>query len=601
MDEKSHLKERIARLPDAPGVYRFFNQEGEIIYVGKAKSLKNRVSSYFVKSNQHDRKTLRMVSQIVNFEFTIVNTEYDALLLENNLIKQYQPKYNILLRDDKTYPYICITKEPFPKLIATRKLERELGTFYGPYASVRAMHTLVELLRKLYTIRTCNLQLTEKNIEAKKFKVCLEYHIGNCKGPCEGLFSAQEHDQNIQHIRYILKGNIAPALQYFRQQMQEAAADLAFEKAQEFKEKMELLENFQSKSLVVNPNLSDVDVLALLSDEECAYASYLRIVNGSIIQAKTVDVKKKLDETDNDILTLLLVSFRSEFDSHSKEVVTNIPLSTTLEGITQTIPQIGDKKKLLELALKNVLYHKKEQTEKRGQQEQANKERGNRVLLKLQQDLQLKTIPLHIECFDNSNLQGTNPVSSMVYFRNGVAAKRDYRHFNVKTVEGPNDFASMHEVVFRRYKRVLDEKGELPDLIIIDGGKGQLSAACDALKELSLYGEIPIVGIAKRLEEIYFPEDSLPLYIDKKSESLRLIQRIRDEAHRFAITFHRDQRSKNSLNSQLETIPGIGKGTTEKLLKTYKSVKKIKEADLAELAKLIGQQKASAVKNHLTK
>ncbi len=542
-----------------------------------------------------------MVSQIVNFEFTIVNTEYDALLLENNLIKQYQPKYNILLRDDKTYPYICITKEPFPKLIATRKLERELGTFYGPYASVRAMHTLVELLRKLYTIRTCNLQLTEKNIEAKKFKVCLEYHIGNCKGPCEGLFSAQEHDRNIDQIRYILKGNIAPALQYFRQQMQEAATDLAFEKAQEYKEKLELLENFQSKSLVVNPNLSDVDVLALLSDEECAYAGYLRIVNGSIIQAKTVDIKKKLDETDNDILTLLLISFRSEFDSHSKEVITNIPLSTTLEGITHTIPQIGDKKKLLELALKNVLYHKKEQTEKRGQQEQASKDRSNRVLLKLQQDLQLKTIPLHIECFDNSNLQGTNPVSSMVYFRNGVAAKKNYRHFNVKSVEGPNDFASMHEVVFRRYKRVLDEKGELPDLIIIDGGKGQLSAACDALKELSLYGEIPIVGIAKRLEEIYFPEDSLPLYIDKKSESLRLIQRIRDEAHRFAITFHRDQRSKNSLNSQLETIPGIGKSTTEKLLKTYKSVKKIKEADLNELAKLIGQQKASAVKTHLTK
>jgi excinuclease ABC subunit C len=324
-------------------------------------------------------------------------------------------------------------------------------------------------------------------------------------------------------------------------------------------------------------------------------------VNGSIIQAKTVDIKKKLDETDNEILTLLLISFRNEFDSHSKEVITNIPLSTTVEGITHTIPQIGDKKKLLELALKNVLYHKKEQTEKRGQQDQANKDRSNRVLLKLQQDLQLKAIPLHIECFDNSNLQGTNPVSSMVYFRNGVASKKNYRHFNVKTVEGPNDFASMHEVVFRRYKRVLDEKSELPDLIIIDGGKGQLSAACDALKELSLYGEIPIVGIAKRLEEIYFPEDSLPLYIDKKSESLRLIQRIRDEAHRFAITFHRDQRSKNSLNSQLETIPGIGKSTTEKLLKTYKSVKKIKEADLAELAKLIGQSKASAVKDHLTK
>ncbi len=588
-------------MPDAPGVYRFYNLEGEIIYVGKAKNLKNRVSSYFVKSAQHDRKTLRMVSQIANLEFTIVNTEFDALLLENNLIKQYQPKYNILLRDDKTYPYICITKEPFPKLIATRKLERELGTFYGPYASVRAMHTLVELLRKLYTIRTCNLNLTEKNIEARKFKVCLEYHLGNCKGPCEGLFSREEHDHNIEQIRHILKGNIAPALQHFRHKMQEAAADLAFEKAQEYKEKLELLENFQSRSLVVNPNLTDIDALALLSDEDCAYASYLRVVNGSIIQTKTLSIKKRLEEDDSDIITLLLVSFRNEFGSSSREVITNIPLSTALEGITHTIPQIGDKRKLLDLAMKNVLYHKKEHTEKRGHQEQVSKERSNRVLLKLQQDLQLKTIPLHIECFDNSNLQGTNPVSSMVYFRNGVASRKNYRHYNIKTVQGPDDFASMHEVVFRRYKRLLDEKAELPDLIIIDGGKGQLSAASDALKKLSLYGEIPIVGIAKRLEEIYFPEDSIPLHIDKKSESLMLMQRIRDEAHRFAVTFHRDKRSKNLLNSQLETIPGIGKGTTEKLLKTYKSVRKIKEANLEELVRLIGQQKACVVKNFLSK
>jgi excinuclease ABC subunit C len=481
--------------------------------------------------------------------------------------------------------------------VATRKVEKELGTFYGPYASVKGMHTLIELLRKLYTIRTCNLNLTEKNIAAGKFKVCLEFHLGNCKGPCEGLFSAAEHDRNIEQIHHILKGNTSPALQYFRTKMAEAAEQLAFEKAQEYKLKLDLLSNFQSKSLVVNPNISDIDVFSILSDEKCAYINFLRIVNGTIVQTKTTSVKKKLDEQDSDILTMMIVDIRNEFGSHTKEVITNISLSTTLEGIHHHIPQIGDKKKLLELSLKNVLYLKKESTEK--QNNLAEKDREKRVLLKLQQDLQLKTIPLHIECFDNSNLQGTNPVSSMVCFRNGVAAKRDYRHYNIKTVTGPDDFASMHEVVFRRYRRLLDENANLPDLIVIDGGKGQLSAACNALKELNLYGEIPIVGIAKRLEEIYFPQDSIPLHIDKKSESLMLLQRIRDEAHRFAITFHRDKRSKGNLKSKLEDIPGIGKETSAKLLKTYKSVKKIKEADLEEVAKLIGKDKALNLKNHL--
>lgn len=598
MESTFNPKEHIARLPDTPGIYKFFDKEGELVYVGKAKNLKNRVSSYFNKSID-DRKTRRLVSQINNIEFTIVNTEFDALLLENSLIKKHQPKYNILLKDDKTYPFICITKEPFPKLVATRKIEKDLGTFYGPYASVKAMHTLIELLRKIYTIRTCNLHLSRKNIEAHKFKVCLEYHLGNCKGPCEGLFSEEEHLRNIEQIQHILKGNINPAIQYFKTKMAEAASELAFEKAQDFKLKLDILSNFQSKSLVVNPNISDVDVFAILSDEKCAYINFLRVVNGAIVQTKTTSIKKKLDETDNEILTLLVVDIRNEYQSHSKEIITNIPLSMPLEGVTQHIPQIGDKRKLLDLSLKNVLYFKKESGEKQSENAALQKEKEKRVLLKLQQDLQLKNLPLQIECFDNSNLQGTNPVSSMVCFKNGIAAKKDYRHYNIKTVTGPDDFASMHEVVFRRYKRLINEQAPLPDLIVIDGGKGQLSAACDALKELNLYGEIPIVGIAKRLEEIYFPTDSIPLHIDKKSESLMLLQRIRDEAHRFAITFHRDKRSKGNLKSTLEDIPGIGKETSAKLLKAYKSVKKIKEADLEEVARIIGKEKANALKNHL--
>ncbi len=590
-----NYKDQITKLPDSPGIYKYFNSEDELIYVGKAKNLKNRVSSYFNKSRTFDRKTLRLVSQIARIEFTIVNTEFDALLLENSLIKQHQPKYNILLKDDKTYPYICITNEPFAKLVATRNFERDLGSFYGPYANVRTMHTLIELLRKLYTIRTCNLNLTAKNIEAKKFKVCLEYHLGNCKGPCEGLFGLEDHNKNIEQIRHILKGNISPAIQYFKDKMQEAARELAFEKAQDFKVKLDMLENFQSKSVVVNSKLTDIDVFTLLSDEECAYINFLRIINGTIVQTKTISIKKKLEETDEDILTHVVLSVRAELGSDSKEIISNIPLSVQIDGITNTIPQIGDKKKLLELSLKNVLYFKKEAQDKQKQSLEARQEKESRVLLKLQQDLQLKNIPRYMECFDNSNLQGTNPVSSMVCFKNGVASKKDYRHYNIKTVEGPDDFASMKEVVFRRYKRLLNEKANLPDLIIIDGGKGQLSAACEALKELSIYGEVPIVGIAKRLEEIYFPEDSIPIHIDKKSESLKLIQRIRDEAHRFAITFHRDKRSKASLNSQLEEIPGIGKETTAKLLKAFKSVKKIREANPEELVKLVGKEKANTI------
>jgi len=596
MPKSNHIKEQLASLPDQPGVYRYYDQEGELLYVGKAKSLKNRVSSYFNKLNPGDNKTRRLVAQIHRIEFTIVNTEFDALLLENSLIKKYQPKYNILLKDDKTYPFICVTNEPFPRVITTRHLDRSQGTFYGPYASLRAMYAVLEVIRQLYALRTCNLNLIDKNIRERKFKVCLEYHIGNCKGPCEGLIARDVYDKDIEQVHHILKGHLAIPQQYFRTQMQEAAQQLAFEQAQHFKEKLELLEKFQSRSLIVNPKITDADVFTIVSDEQAAYINYLSIVNGTINQTKTLEVKKKLDEQDADLLAMVIVDLRNEFGSSAKEIITNIPLTVDLQAENH-VPQIGDKKKLVELSLKNVLYFKKEKAEKASLL--AGEPREERVLRQLQQDLRLKNLPRHIECFDNSNIQGTNPVSAMVCFKNGRPSKKDYRHFLIKTVVGPNDFASMHEVVSRRYSRLMDEGGSLPDLIIIDGGKGQLHAACDALKELNLYGEIPIIGIAKRLEELYFPEDSVPLYIDKKSESLKLIQRARDEAHRFGITFHRDLRSKNSLVSQLSNIEGVGESTITKLLKEFRTISNIKKAPEEELIKIVGKDRAEKIRKAL--
>ncbi|NID13336.1 excinuclease ABC subunit UvrC [Fibrivirga algicola] len=588
-------KKELARVPHEPGVYRYFDATGEVIYVGKAKDLKNRVSSYFVKSNQHDRKTQRLVSQIRKIEFTIVHTEFDALLLENQLIKRYQPRYNILLRDDKTYPFICVTNEHFPRVVTTRRIERGQGTYYGPFANLKPMYTVLEMFSQLFTLRTCNYNLAPENIEAGKFKVCLEYHIGNCKGPCEGKQAEADYNADIEQIHAILKGQLKPAQDYFRGRMVEAAGTMAFEQAQQYKDKLDVLQRFQSKSTVVNPKIADADVFTIASDDVSAYVNFMKVVNGTIIQTHTVEIKKKLEESDADLLTMMIVEFRDQYGSKAKEIISNIPLDTDLKAEV-TVPQIGDKRKLMDMSLKNVLYFRRERQERQAAEATASSSKKDRVLIKLKQDLQLKALPNRIECFDNSNIQGTNPVSAMVCFIDGKPANKEYRHYSIKTVIGPNDFASMHEVVTRRYSRMLEENGPLPDLIIIDGGKGQLSAACDALKALNLYGKIPIIGIAKRLEEIYFPEDTLPLYLDKRSESLKLIQRCRDEAHRFGITHHRDKRSRNSLISELEGIEGIGQKTAGKLLSHFKGVKKIKEADVAAIAELIGDDKAQKVK-----
>ncbi len=586
------LNDIIASLPDSPGVYRYYNKEGVLIYVGKAKSLKKRVSSYFNKQSQYNRKTEKLVSEIDNIEFTLANSEFDALLLENNLIKQNQPKYNILLKDDKTFPYLCILKERFPRIISTRKYLPKQGEYFGPYTSVVSMKSVLELVRQLYSIRTCSLTLSHENISEKKFKVCLEYHIGNCKGPCEGLQDEESYLEDLAQARNILKGSLSTVESYFKQHMNEAAQALKFEQAALFKHKLELLEKFQVKSLVVNPKLTDIDVITITSTEQDAYLNYLQIKEGAIIFSKNIEVKKKLDETDEEILSLVIPELRTTYRSQNPEVFTNIPIELKSDDFENVVPQIGDKKKLVDLSLKNALYQKREKEIDK----EAQKSKKNKVLSILQQDLRLIQFPKIIECFDNSNFQGTNPVASMVRFVDGKPDKKGYRHFNIKTVIGPDDFASMKEIVGRRYKRIMEEEGEFPHLIIVDGGKGQLSSACEALKELGLYGKIPIVGIAKKLEEIYYPEDPFPLHISKKSAGLLLMQRIRDEAHRFGITFHRLKRSNSTFVTGLEEIEGIGKKTADKLLARYKSFKKIKEAPVEELIELVGKKTAEKIK-----
>ncbi len=578
-------------LPDQPGVYKYYNVDQELIYVGKAKSLKKRVASYFVKSQGLNNKTRRMVREIKKIEITILDTEFDALLLENNLIKENQPRYNILLKDDKTYPYLILTKEHFPRLYPTRKYLPEQGIYYGPFASLKAMNTMLELIRSIFTIRTCRLDLSPEKIAEHKYKVCLEFHLGNCLGPCEGFQTEENYMVEIEQAKNVLKGNLGIAKNYFKNQMQEAATKLAFERAQYFKNKLDLLEKYQSKSLVANPSISDLDVFAIETDDKIAYVNFLKIINGAVVITKTVELKKKLDEPDQELLLTAIVRLREQFNSNAQEIIINIPLEEPVEGLNISVPKIGDKKKLIELSLKNAKYYKKEKLLASGDVQ----DKKFRVLKQLQADLSLKEMPDHIECFDNSNIQGTNPVASMVCFLNGKPAIKEYRHYHIKTVEGPNDFASMTEVVGRRYKRLLEEEKPLPKLIVIDGGKGQLSSAVEALHSLGIYGQVPIIGIAKRLEEIYFPEDQYPIHIDKKSESLRLLQKVRDEAHRFAITFHRNVRSKNAFGTQLTEIKGVGEQTAQTLLKHFKSVKKIKTASLEEVAAVIGTRKAETV------
>lgn len=578
-------------LPNTPGVYKYYNADGQLIYVGKAKNIKKRVSSYFNKTNNLNRKTRKLVSEINSISCIVASTEFDALLLENNLIKENQPRYNILLKDDKTFPYICILNERFPRIISTRKFDPTKGEYFGPFSSVVAMKNVLELLRKLYTIRTCKLNLSEKNIQSGKFKVCLEYHIGNCLGPCEGHQTEEHYNHEIDQARNILKGNLSIVKTFFKEQMLAFSQDLAFEQAQRYKDKLGLLEKFQSKSTVVNPKLSNLDVATLINAGSKAFVNYLQIKNGAIVLSNTVELKNRLEETDENLLKFAVVQLRNKHSSINNEILSNIDFEIS-DNIQVTLPKIGDKKKLIDFSLRNALEYKHKKVKAKP------KDKLNEAVAKLQHDLKLTEPPRHIECFDNSNLQGTNPVASMVCFKNGKPSKKDYRHFNIKTVVGPDDFASMHEVVFRRYKRLLDEEEPLPQLIVIDGGKGQLSSACNALKELSVYGKIPIIGIAKRLEEIYYPEDSIPVHISKKSLSLRLLQHLRDEAHRFAITFHRLKRSNASFNTELENISGVGQKTADQLLKAFRSVKKIKSANEDELSAVVGTKKAKLISRY---
>jgi len=590
------LKEIISSLPETPGIYKYFDKDGTLIYIGKAKSLKKRVSSYFNKNHYENRKTAVMVSRICNIEFTLVETEIDALLLENSLIKKFQPKFNINLKDDKTYPFICVKREPFPRIFPTRNPIKDGSEYFGPYASGNMMHTILDLIKTIYPLRNCNLNLSEKNINEFKFKTCLEFDIGNCKAPCVGLMMEDEYIQNIKNIKSILRGNLGEVKSHLRALMQVAATDLKFEEAARYKRKLDVLDNYQSKSTIVSGIMNDVDVFSIVSDEKFAFINYLKVSNGIIIQTQTFEVKKKMEETDGELLSLAIAEVRDEYHSTSKEIIVPFALDWSDEKIEITVPKAGDRKKLLDLSLKNVLYYKKDKLTK---YEALNPElKVDRVLTQMKNDLRLKDLPHHIECFDNSNLQGTNPVSACVVFKDAKPSKKDYRIFNVKTVEGPNDFATMEEVIFRRYKRLVDEEQPLPNLIIIDGGKGQLSSAINSLVKLNLYGKIPVIGIAKRLEELYYPEDEFPLYLDKKSETLKIIQHLRDEAHRFGITNHRNRRSKNTFVTELENIKGIGPETAKMLLKELKSVKKIQEANMELLTDIIGAAKAKMVKDY---
>lgn len=588
-------KEELKKIPHKPGVYQYFDKHNDLIYVGKAKDLRNRVGSYFVNEHQLNSKTRVLVRKINRIAFTIVDTEIDAWLLENNLIKKHKPRYNVMLKDDKTYPWIVIKNEHFPRVFWTRKYIRDGSRYYGPYASVGMMHIILDMIRELFPLRTCNLNLSPENIAKGKYKICLEYQIGNCKGPCEGYQSAEDYNQNLADIKDILNGKIAVVTNRLKNQMNDAVTALDFEAAHKVKTKLEKLSNYQSKSTVVSSSITNVDVFNIASEDNYAFVNYLKVAHGVVIQTQTLEMKKRLDESEEELLALAIPEFRERFKSTSREII--VPFDIHIEesnAMKFTVPKAGEKKNLLELSRKNVAYFKKERML---QYEKLNPEvKTERILKQMQKDLRLNVLPRHIECFDNSNIQGNYPVSAIVVFKDAKPSKKDYRHFNVKTVVGPNDFATMEEAVFRRYRRLLDEDQPLPQLIVIDGGKGQLGAAMKSLKLLGIEKKVTVIGIAKRLEELYYPGDQYPLYLDKKSETLKIIQHLRDEAHRFGITFHRNQRSRKTFVSELENIPGIGKTSVEKLLKTFKSAKKVKEASAEELSKVLTRKQIMALK-----
>ena len=582
------LELQLKTLPDSPGVYQYLDKENTIIYVGKAKNIKKRVNSYFTK-NHDSGKTRVLVKNIKTIKHIVVKTETDALLLENNLIKKHKPKYNVLLKDDKSYPWICIKKERFPRVFMTRRVIKDGSEYFGPYTSVKTIKALLDLIKELYTLRTCKYDLSREKVNTGKYKVCLEYHLGNCLGPCEGIETEAHYNNSIKEIRNIIKGNFKESLESLTSLMMGFAEKMEFEKAQKIKEKLDRLSNYQAKSTVVNPTINNVDVFSIISDETHGYANFLKLSNGSIIQSHTTEIKKKLDETDQELLELFIVEIRRRFNSTSPEIY--VPFKVDVgENIKVTIPKLGDKKRIVELSERNAKYFRQEQFK---QIKIVDPDRHvKRIMAQMKADLRLSKEPRHIECFDNSNIQGTNPVAACVVFKDGKPSKKEYRHYNIKTVEGPDDFESMEEVVYRRYKRLLTEDEPLPQLIVIDGGKGQLSSALKSLDLLGLRGKIAIIGIAKRLEEIYYPGDKVPLYIDKKSETLKIIQHLRNEAHRFGITFHRNKRSKSAIQSELEQIPNIGKQTITTLLRKFKSAKRVKNASLEELKEIVGNSRA---------
>lgn len=591
---KAPVKLQISTLPESPGVYQFYDKENKLLYVGKAINLKKRVASYFSKKHDNGRTRL-LVKKIANIKHIVVATETDALLLENNLIKKYQPRYNVMLKDDKSYPWICIKKERFPRVFSTRRFIKDGSEYYGPYTSMKTVHTLLDLIKGLYQLRTCNYDLSEEKINAGKYKVCLEYHLGNCLGPCEGKQTLEDYEANIDAIRNIIKGNFKDSLSRFKKQMKEHAARMQYEDAQRVKEKIEVLENYQAKSTIVNPKINNVDVFTIISDETYAYVNFLQVSFGSIIRSHTMEIRKKLEETDKELLELAVVELRQRFDSQSREIYVPFTIKTEA-GVKVTVPKLGDKKKILDLSERNAKYFRMERFKQAKIVDPDRHEK--RIMAQMKADLRLSEEPRHIECFDNSNIQGSHPVAACVVFKNGKPSKRDYRKYNIKTVEGPDDFASMEEVVYRRYKRLLEEEQPLPQLIIIDGGKGQLSSALKSLEKLGLRGKIAIVGIAKRLEELFYPDDPIPLYLDKKSETLKVIQQLRNEAHRFGIEFHRNKRSKDALNTELESISGIGEKTIVELLKRFKSTKRIASANFEELAAVVGADRAKKIVTH---